>query len=264
MTKLRVFSVWLGLVAVVWTQSVAAKPTSTQSGKTGWDYAGFPLINFTTDRGVGYGAFASAFYHGTQPDSTIPYRASVGGQFYQTTGGYAFHKLLLDFPKLFGSNLRLDLVSGYESWDSAWYFGQGNRLPRLRESDTPEDFYTFDTKSVWAVPTLRIPLNGPWSVFTGYTLRLAEVNVYSGSLLSRDRPEGSDGGVLTQMSLGIMIDARDEEPSPTAGYWSEVSLRFGHSFLGSDFNLWGRKYNAPTLVFAHKESSSHSGISFRA
>ena len=168
--------------------------TPTATNKTGWDFAGFPLVNFTTDRGVGYGAFLALYNYGDVPEPGIPFKASIGGQFYQTTGGYAFHKLLLDFPNFLGTDLRLDVVSGYEAWDSAWYFGIGNRTPRMPEDDTPENFYEFDTTSLWAVPTLRIPIIPRWSVFTGYTFRHARVEPYANSRLALDQPVGVDGG----------------------------------------------------------------------
>ncbi|MEE2789359.1 MAG: BamA/TamA family outer membrane protein [Myxococcota bacterium] len=236
MTRLLRFF-WMLCIASAWPLIGWSSPPAP--GKTGWDFAGFPLVNFTTDRGVGYGAFLAVYDYGDVPDPTIPFKTSIGGQFYQTTGGYAFHKLLLDFPKFLGSDLRLDVVSGYETWDSAWYFGIGNRIPRLPEDETPENFYEYDTTSLWAVPTIRIPLDSQWSVFSGYTFRHARVNAYDESRLAFDRPTGLRGGVLSQLSIGLMWDTRNAEPTPTRGFWSEVSVRTGLHAFGSDFQLWG-------------------------
>ncbi len=207
--------------------------------RTGWDYAGFPLVNFTTDRGVGYGAYLASFYHGDHGAGDHPYKASIGGQFYQTTGGYAFHKLLLDFPNIADTGVRLDVASGYETWDSAWYFGLGNRTPRLEPDETPERYYQFDLKSIWVVPNVRVPIGGDWSIFSGLVLRSADVGVYADTLLAADDPHGTEGGFLSQVQLGILIDTRDREPSTTKGLFSELSLRGAHGITGSDFALWG-------------------------
>lgn len=227
------------LIAGLIITDLEAKEVASKSARRGWDFAGFPLLNFTTDRGVGYGAYLASFYHGPDGPGEEPYLASIGGQFYQTTGGYAFHKFLLDLPNLGGTGVRLDLSSGYETWDSAWYFGLGNRTPRLRADETPERYYEFDLKNIWVVPNLRVPLSGPWWAFAGLVLRSAEVSVYEGSLLALDQPIGSQGGFLSQVQLGLLYDSRDKEPSTTEGSFTEGSLRGAHGLTGSDFSTWG-------------------------
>jgi hypothetical protein len=230
------------LVVCVFTLSGAsafAQDSGAAKQRTGWDYAGFPLVNFTTDRGVGYGAYLAAFYHGPNGSGSDPYRASIGGQFYQTTGGYAFHKLLLDFPNIADTGVRVDVASGYETWDSAWYFGLGNNTPRLHPDESPERYYTYDLKNIWIVPNLRVPIARDWSLFAGLVLRSAVVNVYEDSLLEVDDPVGTEGGFLSQVQLGLLVDTRDREPSTSRGVFSEVSLRGAHGLTGSDFALWG-------------------------
>ena len=217
----------------------AAAQDAPAPTKTGWDYAGFPLVNFTTDRGVGYGAYVATFYHGPSGAGEEPYLASVGGQFYQTTGGYAFHKLLLDFPNIAGTGIRVDIASGYETWDSAWYFGLGNRLPRLKPDASPEQYYEFDLKNIWVVPNVRVPIGKAWGLFAGLVLRSADVGVYAESLLERDHPTGTEGGFLSQVQFGLLYDSRDREPSTRHGVFSELSVRGAHAVTGSDFSLWG-------------------------
>lgn len=238
-SKLGLAQAWLLLLSVLLSTNLLAKGQENEPIKRGWDFAGFPLLNFTTDRGVGYGAYLATFYHGSHGSGDAPYRASIGGQFYQTTGGYAFHKLLLDLPNLAGTGMRLDFSSGYETWDRAWYFGLGNRTPRLKPSQTPERYYEFDLKNLWFVPNLRIPIKGSWQIFTGLVLRSAQVGMYQNSLLSMTQPIGSQGGFLNQLQLGLLYDSRDQEPSTSRGIFTEGSIRGAHGFIGSDFNTWG-------------------------
>ena len=217
----------------------ADAPEPAPEPKTGWDAAGIPLVNFTTDRGMGYGLYAAVFHHGAKGAGPRPYQTSVGGQFYQTTEGYAYHKLLVDMFDAFGTDMRLDVRAGYESWDSAWYFGQGNQTPRLELDETPDNFYESEVKSFWWITNVRVPLSGPFDLFAGVTLRSAEVGVFPGSRLDLERPTGHEGGRYHLATAGTIYDTRDAEPTPSRGVFSEVSLRAAHSWLGSEWGLWG-------------------------
>ena len=220
-------------------QDSDASEDSERGQHTGWDIAGLPLLNYSTDRGVGYGGYLAVFHHPFDGRRDIPYQISIGGQFYRTTGGYQFHKLNVDIPDLLGTGLRFGLLAGFEAWDGAWYFGQGNERPRLDPEATPENFYKSDLANLWAIPVLRIPLVREHALFVSHTVRDTKVSVYADSLLELDNPEGTQGGLLSQFALGWMVDKRDKEPNTTRGYYTEASFRGAHAFLGSDWDLWG-------------------------
>ena len=231
--------------------------TETRSVQT----AIVPLINFTTDRGLGYGGYGALFYMGPDGPGDAPYRMQLGTQWYRTTGGYQDHKLVLDVPSLAGGRLRADLHLGWERWDQAYYFGQGNMLPRIRPDDTPKNLYAFGLNSVRVVSKARYQVAGNWHVFAGQLARTATIDVYPNSRLDQDQPDGVEGGVLSQVFGGVMVDARDHEFAPTSGFWSEVSVRTAHPWLGSSWSMWGvnltdRGYwslGTPRLVLAHRE-----------
>jgi hypothetical protein len=202
-------------------------------------FAVVPLVNFTTDRGVGLGAYAAAFYLGPDGPGEDPYRAQLGTQLYKTTGGYQDHKLVLDLPGLAQGRLRADLQLGLEAWDGAFYFGQGNALPRLRPEDTPENFYAFGLQSLRVVSNLRTPLWGDLDLFIGQLARSGQITVYPESRLDIDQPIGIEGGWLSQAYIGALYDSRDHEFSPTEGAFSELSVRGAHPWLGSTWTMWG-------------------------
>ena len=61
-----------------------------------WRLNGLPFGNFTADKGIGYGVYVAALDRA--PKNNPPYTLSIGGQYYETTGGYAFHKFMVDYP----------------------------------------------------------------------------------------------------------------------------------------------------------------------
>ena len=230
----------IALAPLSQTVALAEDSQKQRASQRHWDLVGLPLLSFTSDRGTGYGAYAAAFLRGDiSPEQKAPYHLSLGGQFYQTTGGYAFHKLLFDIPNVAKSGIRLDLDSGYESWDSAWYFGLGNRLPRLRAEDVSDAYYTFKAESIWVVPNVRIPVNQTIWLFGGLVLRKTDIDVYSDTKLAADNPKGVLGGNLSQLQLGVMLDTRNREPDTQSGVFSEISFRFAHRVSGSDYSMWG-------------------------
>ena len=199
------------------------------TGHTEWRVMGIPFANFTADKGMGYGIFGSTFdqIEGAQKP---PYRLSIGGQFYQTTGGYAFHKLLIDYPR---PSYRLTLVSGWENWATAPYFGSGART--VRDLTKPLEYYQVDLSSLWIQPQARFDL---WSDLEGLVLltyRQAHVGTGAG-LLDETKPIGHAGGGLMLFAFGLTLDERDREPTPTRGYWIEASVGAGSKALGSAFD----------------------------
>ena len=219
-----------------------------------------PLINFTTDRGFGYGAYGALFFMGPDGPGDAPYKLQVGAQLYRTTGGYQDHKLVLDVPSLADGRLRADLHVGWERWDQAYYFGQGNALPRLRPDETPKNLYAFGLNSVRVVSKLRYRMVENWYAFGGQLARTADIDVYPNSRLAQDQPHGVSGGLLSQAFAGFMYDSRDHELAPTSGLWSEFSYRTAQPWLGSSWTMWGlnlteRGYwslGTPRLVLAHR------------
>ena len=46
-------------------------------------------------------------------------------------------------------------------------------------------------------------------------------------------------GFASVLEAGVMFDNRDNEPSPTSGYWAEATLRGSSKYIGSKWNFWG-------------------------
>ena len=140
---------------------------------------------------------------------------------------------------MFHSGIRLDIVSGYETWANAWYFGLGDATPRLLPEQTPDGFYESDIESLWIVPTFRFPVNRQWQVYWGNTFRNTQVGATPGSRLELDQPTGVEGGLLLLSAAGLMVDTRDKEPNTDRGVFSEFSSRLSHPSFGSRWSYWG-------------------------
>lgn len=215
-----------------------AEAEAEAPGRPPASFAALPLLNFTTDRGVGYGAFAALYLHGSEAEDAsarvrIPYRLALSGQFYQTTAGYFFHKLMLDALRPLSLPWRVQATLGWERWPDAPYFGFGVRTPRLRPEDTPAKRYASRQESLWGMVSARTPLRGALDLFWGSVLRATSVETYPESLLAEERPFGVEGGLVHLLYGGLLWDTRDQEPTPTRGVWSEMSLRLAHPLWGS-------------------------------
>ncbi len=232
-------ALWIGLSGLLNAGAVTQPKTDQTQDDHPVSTALVPLVNFTTDRGMGYGAYGAVFTQQDGEPLDVPYRLQVGAQWYRTTGGYQDHKLVVDVPALADGRIRAGVQLGWERWDDALYFGIGNRLPRLRPSDTPRRRYAFGIDSIRGLSTLRWRYAGAWSLFGGHLFRSASVKVYSGSRLEDDRPSGVEGGLLSQVFVGVMMDSRDDEGAPRSGVWSELSVRQASPTVGSTWTMWG-------------------------
>jgi hypothetical protein len=101
--------------------------------KEGWYVTGLPLINFSSDTGVGYGVRLFLYNNGARGQDyfcNTPYLTQVYAQFFQTTLGKQYHEFHWDQYRLFGTNLRLSSSLIYEDDLSAHYYGLGSRTTR--------------------------------------------------------------------------------------------------------------------------------------
>lgn len=179
-----------------------------------------PATDYSSDDGLGLGVYG-ALYLRPQGASSDDASARVEAQIYRSTRGATNHFLRFDLPRLGPRDLRWDLYAAVESWSNGQYFGMGAWEP-LTGADT-----RFGLDSVRVATHLRVPLKGHLQAFGGWAGRQATVEAPAGGLLALERPVGVEGGFFTQANAGLLVDTRDQEPTPTSGLFSEVSLRGG-------------------------------------
>jgi hypothetical protein len=93
-------------------------------------FTGLPLVNYTTDTGLGYGVRVYYYWNGHRGDPSFahtPYLYRVFLQLFATTKGVQFHWLDFDAPKALDTPYRLRSELIYERVTYQNYFGLGDR-----------------------------------------------------------------------------------------------------------------------------------------
>lgn len=239
----------------------AAEPSPTDApAKKPWAWAALPIGNYTSDLGVGFGAYASVLKR-APPGSDLPYKIRFSAQLYWTTEGYQEHLVTLDAPSMWGSKWRFELGGGYIRWQFAPYFGVGNGVSLLAADDRPNDrYYDYDISELRLQPNLRYRVSDKLEAFFSWLYRGASVRPYDGSLLAGEAPSGLTGGRYSRVQLGLMVDTRDTLPDTRKGVFTEGSVRLASPIVGSQWWVFGanvtdRRYmplGSERLVFANR------------
>ena len=204
------------------------------------DWLALPIASYNSDDGFAAGAVLQAQWTGR-----APYRAALGAQVLFSTAGVQSHYLRLDFPRLFGTPLRLWLGAEYHRELYAPYYGLGNDTssevsghPDLKLAGEHPFSYARRYPSGNIAFTLPLGDSGVrLSLFARY-LRL-HIEAYDGSLLAEERPPGSAGGEELSFGYGVLIDKRDGEAMPTGGYLLEGAIRGAIAGLASERSYLG-------------------------
>lgn len=251
--------------------ALAEEPTAEPWEKDGLGFGGVPALNYNTDDGFGYGVLGTLYGYDTQ---TAPYKWSSTFLIFLTTKKIQNHRVDLDVLDAFGVPLRLttrveffatrsanycglvpadfcDDVGGASSEASAAAIEQGLSDDEGDEDDEYDAFvrryykmrYTaINTRLMGRYALTELPhkfeLMGGWWSSAMTPGSYSEPEPFPGSLYAQDFPEG-EGGFVSTLQGGVMLDNRDSEPAPTSGYWIEGSIRGASPYWGSDWSYFG-------------------------
>jgi hypothetical protein len=255
--------------------------------RSGWRFAGLPLLNFNSDEGFGYGLRVLLVDPGD--GSLKPYRTSVMAQFFQTTNGVAAHRLSTDALRFLGSAWRVGLDLSLINDRFAPYYGIAGASDYDADFNTCDDrdaldvsldacpgnpefrglrYYSYEQRILPSVAlNTRRSVKGPWQVALGYRFRLTRVKTRydvedrgqrRDSRLEEDARRGlltgleggprSDTFRTAELTAGLLLDLRDNEPAPVRGMFHELAARGAAQATGSAFRYWGTTLN---LRFYH-------------
>ncbi len=249
--------------------------------RVGWGWAGLPAVNFNSDEGFGFGVVGSIYrYNG----GTQPYKFSVNLNIFSTTKAIHSHFVQLDWLEVGDRPLRLTIRPGLAATRTNNFCGVGwdvdcSTAPAEEAANTA--FLSDDARDDlvrrynlvrYINPYFRFnaryaldPMPHRLELFAGYRLEglipgdFSTDEPFEGSLYAQTFP-GGERGWDSSLSVGMMLDNRDNEPAPVRGYWIEGSIRGASKFWGSTYdnagaNITLRAYTplgTERLVFANR------------
>ena len=227
--------------------------------RVGWGWGGVPAINFNSDEGFGFGVLGSIYrYNG----GSQPYKTAVTVLAFATTRAIQYHYVQFDTLRVGGTPLRLDGRLALDATQVDNFCGIGPDVtcdPAVAEAaagertgEAREQFVTRFYRTRYLYPRLRLnaryaldPMPHRFELFAGFRLAyilpgdFSESGAFPGSLYAQTFGEDGERGFVSILQLGAMLDNRDNEPSPTRGYWIEGSVRGASRYLGSDWEHAG-------------------------
>lgn len=245
--------------------------------KEGWYPTGLPLINYTTDTGLGYGLRLYLYYNGSREDQyfdTAPYFFQMYIQYFATTLGRYYHEVNVDMPYFMKTKFRIRAAFAYDKNLNANYFGLGSEAAdqKLTNPVTGEEYDTYEDYEEEFLKSDN-KQNYKWNKFT-YTKPTYFLNIYRNigeyvrllvgieaknvdidpwddrkfelgddkyranpTLLTQEEPLGFEGGWTNFGRFGIAIDARDYEPDPSTGFYLDYAYEVAHDSIGSDYEF---------------------------
>jgi hypothetical protein len=260
------------------SSSSSALPSSAAAPGWDWTFGGLPALALDADNGFLVGVVAQLYLH--DPARTPPYRIGFNLGISVTTKLVQNHYLNVDWLGVGDLPLRLLLRVGWSQSLTQNYCGRGMTVtcdPAVAaaaaeaeglQGDEKEDFikkyYLHRFMNPWAQVQGRwalSPLPRRVEVFGGWRGSAwipgtwadddgdgdADISPYPGSLYGQEFPRG-EAGFASLLQLGVMLDSRDNEPSPRRGVWLEASVRGATPAWGSTWT-WGGA-NATAQVWA--------------
>jgi hypothetical protein len=269
------------------TPASGAEAPPVPAPRTGWRVAGLPLVNFNSDEGFGYGVRLLLVDDGDGTQKPYRHSV-VAQFFQTTRGVAAHRLLMdapgfLGSAWRVGLDLSLlnERFSPYYGLGGASDYEEDFASCADRDAleAAPDEcpgnpafrglrYYTYDQRTFPSVVlNTRRSVKGPWQVALGYRFRLTRVRTrYSAEDLGQARDSrleedaragrltGLDGGTRSgtfrtaEVTAGLLLDLRDNEPAPTRGMFHELAARGAAAATGSGFDYWGTTLN---LRFYH-------------
>ncbi|HET6345128.1 MAG TPA: BamA/TamA family outer membrane protein [Myxococcota bacterium] len=224
------------------------------------DISALPVLAYDPDDGFGTGVTGGLYWLSPGLD---PYKVGLQGGLYFTTRNAHWDRVVLDWLRVADTPLRLMAVALFSATRTDIYCGLGNAVQcseaaasRAAESrgltgEARDGFvndyyyrrylsYTGELKAFYPLATdpARFELTLSWRGNYYQPGEIGQLSVYPGSLYAQRFPRG-EPGLVSLLQAGLMVDARDNEPAPTTGYWADFTVRAALPSLGSDWRFYG-------------------------
>lgn len=253
--------------------------TKTDRIKAGWNIGGLPAVSYNTDLGFQYGLILNLFNYG---DGSIypKYRHNLYAEVSRFTQGSGINRFFYDSKYLI-SEVRITADISYLT-DRLYDFYGFNGYKSVYNDDWCNDesesyrsraYYKYDRKLLRVTADFQGKLGNNifgWVAGVGYynfktdTVDISHLNrrksggdklpAVQGGLLQRYvdwgiiSPDERNGGAVTYLKVGAVIDTRDNEPNPMHGIWSEAVISYAPPFLGP-----GSTFSHAKLSVIHRQ-----------
>ncbi len=250
--------------------SDSLKPSATtEKIKKGWNIGFLPVIGYSSDIGLQYGALANIYDYGD--GSTYPkYDHSLYFEVSRTNKGGGINQFFYDSEKLLhGLRVTADVTYLTEKALDFYGFNGYQAVYNPLWEDDSQDSTVYKTRMFYRherkLLRIGVDLQGKFSNqkikwLAGLAFLKTETapvdidrlnkglsdskklpdvpglydNYVSWGVLSPEEIKGSN----TVLRLGLIYDTRDNEPNPMKGIWSEVIFAIAPTFLGDgDFGF---------------------------
>lgn len=233
--------------------------------KTGWTWAGLPVVAYDADMGLQLGLLGQVFYYGD--GTTYPeYRHTIYAECSWFTKGSAVYQLFYDSKYLIPGGIRVTADIDYLPERALDFYGFNGYEASYHASVTRQGsddyisrvYYKQERKLYRIMADFQGPLLGQklrWlaginilGIQTG-TVDIGRINKgkpddkkLPDTALLYDhyvdyemiRPDEKNGGTTIYLKTGIIYDTRDNEAAPDKGIWSEALLLSAPTFLGNN------------------------------
>ncbi len=274
------------MITAVGIHAAKLSEDTLKKKKEGWYPTGLPLINFSSDEGIGYGLRGYLYYNGSREDKyfdTAPYFFQMYIQLFTTTLGRSYHELNVDMPYFLKTAFRVRTAFAYDENINANYFGLGAGVSdqKLTDSsgntyDTYEDYESEFLKSnnnsnykynkyTYTKPTFFLNIYrdiGEYiKLLVGAEIKKVDIEPWDErrfeldghkytaglTLLEDEQPLGYAGGWANFGRFGIGLDTRDYEPDPKRGFYLDYAYEIADGSLGSDYDF--DRHTAAARIF---------------
>lgn len=263
---MKKFYLWILLGLSLLSAVSSAAEEASEVKKSGIRFSGIPALSFGSDIGFGGGVIGNMY---VDEEGHTPYQTSLGLKLFLSTKKVHSHAISFDRVRAFGLPWRLLGRVGFYATPAQHYCGLGSSAncdedrakieggkafgPGEQRDEYIRRYYQNRYMSFYG------ELFSRWLVWEGFAKfelmasyrgnyylnrDFSEKGPYPGSLYARDFKNSKIEGYLSTVEFGAMLDARDNEPAPTKGYWLESSIRGGASFTGSAWDYFAANLGA--------------------
>ncbi len=255
----------LFIIPDLYSQADSSMFPVKEKRKTGWTWAGLPVVAYDADQGFQLGLLGQVFYYGD--GSTYPeYKHTIYAECSWFTKGSAVYQLFYDSKYLVPGKIRVTAGLDYLTERALDFYGfngaEANYIASVTQTGSDDYlsrvFYKHERKMLRIMADFQGPILGQklrWlaginviGINTG-TVDIERINKgkkeenkLPDTALLYDhyvdygliRPDEKDGGTTVYLKTGLVFDTRDNEAAPNRGFWSEIMLLSAPTFLGNN------------------------------